>query len=1230
MPMTTAARIEVREPPALPRQEGASGAWLGAIPMLGSLGAVVMVSTTSGGSGRHLVAAGGFLLATVGFVLVQVDRARRRHAEDLARSRRAYLRHLDGVREQARAAAGQQREQALADHPPPWGYGPVATPSDAGAPTGLPVRVGTAPRSGHTALVSRGGRDDGEEPDPVCLVARDRLLAAHRTVDGLPVTLDLAGGDRITLTGSGALALARAVLVSAARRHPAARLRIAVLTDTDRLPAWDWVKWLPHVASPTAYDVLGPRRMVGTTPAELARLLDHPASATRAAGEEPWRVLLVDDRVATDAPAHERRGDTTVLRVEPRDGVGTGATTVLQVGVAGRLVADPPALLPEGTVADGCSTVTAEAAARKVATTCDPSPATHVGSARLLGLEPGTSVPQDPACRLRTPIGVDPEGEPVELDLSESALGGVGPHGLLVGATGSGKSELLRTLVLGLAVGHSPADLNLVLVDFKGGATFAELAHLPHTAALITNLAGERDLVDRMEDALGGELVRRQEVLRASGHESARSHEADRLAGRPLPPLPSLLVVVDEFSELLTLHPDLAELFAAIGRLGRSLGVHLLLASQRLDEGRLRGLESHLSYRIALRTFSAGESRAVIGTSDAHLLPPAPGSGYLRAGPDRLQRFRAACVSDPVPRGPEEPVDSRVLPHVLTELTDTLAAAHHTAPPAPVRTTLQAGLAALDGAGPAARPIWLPPLTDPPSLGHLLDEVTPHLPARGLLVPVGVLDRPREQRRDPLLLDLAHAGGQVAVVGGPRSGKSTLVQTIAAGTALRHPPTAAQVFVLDPGGGCAPLRDLPHTCGYATRTEPELARHLVAEVRRLMERRERLFRDRGVGSVDDLRRPADGAGDGTIPDEGYGDGYGEVHLLVDGWGLLREEQEDLADEITSLAARAPALGVHLILSAGRWTDLRPALRDLIGTRLELRLGDPFESEVCRRTAVTVPPGRPGRGIVGERLHFLTALPCLDPDGTTDDLAERAGDRWPGRAPTRLRPLPRRLPPSDLGRDGREPPGLLLGVGEGDLAAIGLAPEDHLLVTGPPGAGRTHALRTVLVELVRADAPGRAQVLLVDPRRGLGGLVPEDRLLHHLVGGEHAAEVLHGLADWLRDHLPTDPALGPGRRPGAAVHVVVDDHDLLVTGGRSILEPLLPLLPHAQELGLRLVLARRTGAVGDTLVPATPDRAADALSGLAAPELALTGDPPGRARLTTRRAGTRLLQVVAPS
>ena len=254
---------------------------------------------------------------------------------------------------------------------------------------------------------------------------------------------------------------------------------------------------------------------------------------------------------------------------------------------------------------------------------------------------------------LRVPIGRDEAGNPVELDLKEPASGGMGPHGIMVGATGSGKSELLRSITAALAARHEPSLLNLLLIDFKGGAAFAGLEPLPHVAGLVTNLAEEPGLIARVKAALAGELERRQKLLRDGGDLSSIGEYHARLsrlgkagqAGRDeVDPFPYLVVIVDEFGELLESEPSFIEVFNAIGRMGRSLGVHLLLATQRLDEGRVRALEPHLRYRLALRTFSAAESRNILGSPAAFELPSVPGMGYL-AVDGSLTRFKGAIAT---------------------------------------------------------------------------------------------------------------------------------------------------------------------------------------------------------------------------------------------------------------------------------------------------------------------------------------------------------------------------------------------------------------------------------------------------------------------------------------------------------------------------------------------------------------------------------------------------------
>ena len=615
-----AERIELLGPPALPSPAPSGGALLGALPALGGLGSLTLVAGAGAAGGRAYAAAGLFALTSLGLVLVQLERQRTQRVQQVAGPRTAYLRYLGTVRHTLHLAATAQRQTLTQRHPPPCALPVLAEEGSrvwertAGEADFLQVRYGVGRQPPALALTTPEP-DPLHEADPVAAAALHRLVAAHRTQPDLPCLLDLESQRLVALSGPAeeVRAAARAILCSAATFHSPDDLLVAVLAE-DRTP-WEWLVWLPHALSPRAVDATGRRRLVTGDPVELAGLL--PLGLQEGAGEPPPHLLLVADGTAPPGRLLQDPGVTVlVLDVDPGD----------RQPASLRVCRPHPSELPA--TLDACSLATAEALARRLARQhgrlVSPAPG---GAVRPAG-RPWEEVewqPRPDAQQLRVRIGATADGTPVELDLKEAARGGVGPHGLVVGATGSGKSELLRTLVLGLARSHSPRDLNLVLVDYKGGATFAGLAGLPHVSALVTNLADDAVLVERMHDVLSGELVRRQELLRAAGGlASAHALAQARHDGADLAPLPSLLVVVDEFSELLTAEPGFVDLFVTIGRLGRSLGLHLLLASQRLEEGRLRGLEAHLSFRVGLRTFSAAESVAVLGVPDAHGLPARP------------------------------------------------------------------------------------------------------------------------------------------------------------------------------------------------------------------------------------------------------------------------------------------------------------------------------------------------------------------------------------------------------------------------------------------------------------------------------------------------------------------------------------------------------------------------------------------------------------------------------
>ncbi|MEU3771471.1 type VII secretion protein EccCa [Amycolatopsis keratiniphila] len=1288
--------IVLQSPPMLPKgSSGGAMQLLMFMPMMLGMGAMSFVYIGRDGGVMTYIFGALFLTAMVGMVVMSLGRGGAQKKAQINEERRDYQRYLTGLRGQVREIADNQRAAMAALQPDPadlWAYIETGKLWDRrkSDPQFGQVRVGTGPQRLATPLKAPQ-TVPLEDLDPVCSTNLKHFIRTYSTVDGLPVAISLRSFAQVSLSGRrpDTLGTARALLTQLATFHSPGDLRIALCVKNDRLHDWEWAKWLPHVAS-TAADAAGPRRLVDADSGKLADLLgpdlgDRPAFTRRpdARLDLPHVVVIVDGgHVHADARlvAEEGRLGVTVVEIgteQPRSvsserllslhmspdqlGMVVGDGTEQRLGFLGK-----PDTLDRG-AAEALSRMLTPLFQGAAVVSEAPMSATF-GLAGLLGIgdprDTDTAVtwaPRSARDRLRIPLGVNPEGRPVDLDLKESAEGGMGPHGLVIGATGSGKSELLRTLVTALAVTHSSEKLNLALIDFKGGATFAGMTGLPHTCAVITNLSDDLALVDRMADALNGELLRRQELLHAAGnYASVRDYEKARESGANLRPLPSLLVIIDEFSELLSSRPEFIDLFVAIGRLGRSLGIHLLLASQRLEEGRLRGLDSHLSYRIGLRTFSASESRAVLGVADAYQLPPVPGSAYLKSDNDTLIRLKAAYVSGELP--PRSKIVRKdgqslgLMPFTLApvEIPVTVEA-EEPAEKGTGETIIGAMISRIEGKGPEAHQIWLPPLAEPPTLDQLLPPLGED-PARGLcplgwggngklMIPVALVDKPFEQRRDMLWADFSGAAGHALIVGAPQSGKSTLMRDIAAMLALTHTPEEVQLFVLDMGGGAlAPIAGLPHVSGYATRRDAQRCRRVVAELTTLLEQREEFFSANGIESITTFRQRRSEYQESTDGRE-----FGDVFLFVDNWTTIRQEYEQLEEQITSLASRGLGFGIHVVVSINQWMGMRAPLRDAIGTKFELRLGEPADSLIDRKIAQNVPADRPGRGLTADKLHFLAALPRIDSDQRPDtvgagglDLNRRISAAWKGAAAPQVRLLPPEVPLDSLEAGPRKQ--VTLGIAESNLRPVHLdfATEPHFVAFGDVESGKSSLLRAIAQGIVSKYSPEEAAIVVADYRRGMLGAVPDS----HLLGYAGSETVLSGLIDQcqqaMRNRLP-----GPDVTPeqlrnrswwrGPELFVLVDDYEMVATVGRNPLQPLLEFLPQARDIGLHLVIARGSGGAGRSLFEPVLQRIRElgspglVMSG-SRDEGALLGDvkpgpqPAGRGVLVSRRHGTGLVQV----
>ena len=1329
VPEQPSGTLAIQMPPEKAEPASIGNVLMMVVPMLGSTGVMVFMSMQNPENSRAMLMGGGMLVAMLGMVGFNMYRQFSQYRTRVKTQRREYLSYLTETRESVRKVAKKQRAYYNWVYPSPDALVTLAANGsrlwsrEGNTYNLLTFRYGSGTQP-LGLIFERPPIDPMTEMDVVCLSAMDRFIGVHDHTDNVGKFLYLGDFSHIEVVGDGESAYdeMRAIMMHLACFIDPSKLKIAVLCSADRLGDWEWVKWMPQARSSIVRDAVGPGRMISTDPRELAEMIG-PDIAMRGAyrpGDDmpEWpHLLLVCD--GAEFPPNSPFGSAVGVRgvtimSRAREWTPMKSHTALRLVIhpnpdhKGADVVDVVTMdsLPEQAFADRLTAVQAEAVARRMTPFATQqnleeaeTPVGRSDEARQMDLMELVGIGDirdfDPEKqwrrregreRLAAPFAVTPEGRPVVLDIKESAQQGMGPHGLLIGATGSGKSEVLRTLVLALALTHSPEQLNLVLVDFKGGATFAGMSDLPHVSAMISNLESELSLVDRMQDALQGEMVRRQEVLRQAGnYANVSDYEADRLAGKhEFPPLPALFIVLDEFTEMLMAKPEFGEVFIMIGRLGRSLSVHLLLASQKMDLGKARGLESHLSYRIALKTFTENDSREVLGIPDAAKLPPLPGSGFLKAGGDGLVRFRASYVAAPPPA------------RTLASISEASTAGAPTAPieilpftVAPVITREDLGeeeevdqnqevvlagdevwadmsemdiaVAKMKGKGYPAHQVWLPPLEVPDTFATLMPDLRPD-PELGfvsrawresgtLRVPLGTVDLPLEQRRETLVLDLSGAGGNFALVGGPQTGKSTALRTIVQALSLTYTPQEVQFYVMDFGGGTfAGFAGAPHVAGIATRDTEEVRTRMIAEIAAIMDDRERYFRAHGIDSMDTYRR---GRLEGT-----YDDGYGDVFLVIDGWGALRSEFDSLDRTVTTMMSRGLSLGVHLIVSAARWMDIRSEAQDIFGSRLELHTANPKESIVNREGAARIPKGRPGRGIDMVGHEMMIGLPRADDDpdpstvsqGVTRTVAKIRESLVHGPGP-KLRLLPENVTvpeilaqmpdPQILPRGGGD---MILGVEESRLGPLlfNTRAESHLYLFGDGKTGKTTFLRSIISEVMRLYTPGEAKILTIDMRRTLMGAVPKEYQLGYLTNHAEAMKKMRELAGYLRTRLPGSDVTSEQIRDrswwsGPEAWILVDDYDLVATTSGNPLMELIDLLPQAADIGLHVIITRRMGGASR----AAYEKVLQMMNDLAVTGILLSGNPsegaiingvkpkravPGRAQVVHRELGVVAAQL----
>lgn len=550
------------------------------------------------------------------------------------------------------------------------------------------------------------------------------------------------------------------------------------------------------------------------------------------------------------------------------------------------------------------------------------------------------------------------------------------------------------------------------------------------------------------------------------------------------------------------------------------------------------------------------------------------------------------------------------------------------------------------------RRIWLPPL--PAALP--LDAAAGPVEAGGqgmrlavrpgpMKVPLGLLDDPAKQWQGQWVLDLTLAGGHVAVIGGPQSGKTTLLRTLALSLAMTHTPKDVGIYGLDlVGGGLQALAGLPHVGGIAGRADRERAMRTVEEVRGMLALREDLFREQNIDSVDRLRELR---AEGRLPQLPSTD----VVLLVDGFGALRDDFEELDDAVVDLLKRGGGYGIHVVAGMLRWNDVRIATQSTFGTRVELRLNDPSDSSIDRKLAETLAPDEPGRVLTDGKLFAQVALPRIDSLSSTTELgpaveqaARSVRAAWPGDLAQQVRVLPPRVQLSSLPSVTAQPQRVPIGLDQTALAPVLLdlfERDQHLLVLGDSECGKSNLLRLVANGLMVRHGEDDLVFAVMDPRRGLRTLVPEEYRGGYAHNSKICGALSAGIAKELEKRMPDDladqDALADGAwYTGPRIVILVDDYDILTTAGQQPLQPFLPFIPSSADIGLHFVVTRRVAgasrAMYDPFLTTLRESGTSALvmagdrsEGQLFPGVYAGAQPPGRGLLVRRGEPNRLIQ-----
>lgn len=1046
-------KITIEDPPSKIQKNG-QGLLRIVLPPIAMIGLSIVMAIIRANALFMLMSV-GTTLVTVIMSIVEFVKNKKQHKHDVKARKEKYVKYFEDKEKQVYQVQKEQRENVLYHYPSPDEIFKMVGHYDSRIYEKkiddfdfLTYRLGLGTIAS-SVQINNSSNNSIDLDDPL-MANSYNLVNRSQTLPNMPITTDLIH-QPVGYIGPEDLVREQLqwMLCQLASFQSYHDVRFIAVFNEKNYDKWSWLKWLRHFNLPDLkmYGFIFNAKSRDTILNYLNQVLKDRQNEVNQANDNeqkkiqftPRYVLIIEDeRLILDHAIMEILGDkpeklglSLVYVKDVMSSLPENIKTVIDIRDrhTGELVMEQGKLLQKQFKLDHLDDANKELMTRQLASlnhleTLKSSVPEKLTFMQMYGVKTveGLNITQrwkehSPYKTLAVPLGVSGPDEIVDLNLHERAHG---PHGLIAGTTGSGKSELIQSYILSLAVNFHPYDVAFLLIDYKGGGMANLFKDLPHLVGTITNLDKAQSM--RALESINAELKKRQRLFAKYNVNHINAYQKLFKEGKAEEPMPHLFMISDEFAELKSEQPDFMDELISTARIGRSLGVHLILATQKPAGVVNDQIWSNSNFKISLKVSDKEDSMEVLKTPDAASIT-LPGRAYLEVGNNEIYELFQSAYSGADYRPDEDDskqsflikeIDKLGQRHVISQ---DLSGLDETGHVEKVPTQLEAvvnkvhDLFEESGAKPLAQP-WLPPLRKWISITELdkrdfYEEW--NKPKEPLSAVIGQVDIPSEQAQRPVSVNLTE-DGNLAVFASAGNGKSTFLQTLIMQLARTHTPEELNVYLMDFGtNGLQPLRALPQVADIMAADEEEKITKFIARMHQLIKSRKRLFSQEAVANV-------------SMYEQKTGKSIPEIIIVVDNYEGFAEARysEKLLNTFTLIARDGISIGIHLVLSTGELRSLQTQLRNNVKLKIALKQNtDNDVLEIVGRTKLTI-DDIPGRGLIklDEPRVFQTALPVTGENGlevinNLQNEIEKMDSSWKGERPQSIPVIPEELYIEDL-------------------------------------------------------------------------------------------------------------------------------------------------------------------------------------------------------------------------